>query len=979
MFRSSIPLLLLSFLIGCGTDSSREVVPSTAALRDHDLLACLYFYRSHHIGGASNDTGLQRRTTSESGDGWETMVWPELISSAVDVDPSGEWIYLAAGDGVHVSRDGGKTWRVTGGWEMAEVQGVCVDRRDPQAAWAATAYGVFRTDDVGAESEREATGSFYLIAEDGSLIGPPAEVGLGSAWRKLTRDDQDPHFRFTSSVVQDRSAPTRLWIATDRGVFLSEDEGVTCRRVSDDVRTRRIHQDRGDDAHLWATSDGAGLLASTDSGKSWHGTGAPADLVYCVEQHPYRAQTLYVGGKGAVWRSDDGGETWETAVSGIDAGLFVFDIAVDPANPTHVLLSGTDGVHESHDGGATWTPLDMQGALIPDLAFAELADVPPSPFDTEPGTLEFEEPDRVYEEHRPEADADFLARRERMLGAFAAREVREPAETLSPFGAWYEIAQGRPNPDLWKRVEAGLAEPGSTMFFSMPAIAFYMHHRDEMPASLAARFREVLTGAPMYRGDTENHWVMHYATLLLAAQCFPETPAHEWYLGRSTQSLYDEARGWLMHWARLTAWHGQGEFDSPHYIFMYVTPMFLLYDFAEEPAVKQVAGMMLDLLLADYFTESLDGAYCGGHSRDLHPRQTTNAQCAALHDLFAGGIDPVEKPHGWMLVPLHSSYVPPVMMSKIANRRDRSYVHQERKRVRNVIRYREKLNPTVYKYTYMTPRYCLGSLQGGILQPIQQHTWDVTWRGSAPDSTFFTVHPYVSGYELAMFFPEDPHVLVDNVTAQKGIYASPDKLMSSSPYERVVQNENLLLATYQVPEGTRFEHVDLHVPWCLEREEEGGWWFGRDGDFHVAWFVTVPGEWTKLDDHDRFRFSGRRAGIAVVCTGGDGYPDSYETFKTRILAGPVPELLEQRGVPVLRYKAPVFGMLEGATTGEVASWDFPSFGRPDVWGPFSGPFVAQWRLPEFGWLGSGVQMRGAGRWRTLNFGELEIQEKDFDE
>ena len=950
MFRSSIPLLLLSFLIGCGTDSSREVVPSTAALRDHDLLACLYFYRSHNIGGASNDTGLQRRTD----DGWETLVWPELISSAVDVDAGGEWIYLAAGDGVHVSRDGGKTWRVTGGWRMAEVQGVCIDARDPRSAWAATAYGVFRTQNI--------------------TVDP--------AWKKLTRDDQDPHFRFTSSVVQDRSVPRRLWIATDRGVFLSEDEGKTCRRTSDDVRTRRIVQDWRDDAHLWASSDGAGLLESTDGGQSWHGSKAPAELIYCVEQHPARAETLYVGGKGAVWRSDDAGQTWRVATSGIDAGLFVFDVALDPADPEHVLLSGTDGVHESFDGGATWSPLAMQGALIPDLAFATLADVPMAPIDEAAGTLVFEEPDRVYEEHRPEPGAEFLARRERMLAAFAAREVREPTETLSPFGAWYEIEQGRPNPDLWERVEAGLTDPGSTMFFSMPAIAFYLHHRDEMPAELAARFREVLTTAPMYRGDTENHWVMHYATLLLAAQSFPETPADEWYLGRSTQSLYGEARGWLMHWARLTASEGQGEFDSPHYIFMYVTPMLLLYDFAEEPAVKQVAGMMLDLLLADYFVESLDGAYCGGHSRDLHARQTTNAQCAALHDLFAGGIDPVEKPHGWMLVALHSSYVPPVMMSEIANRRDAAYVHTERKRVRNVIRYDERLNPPVHKYDYMTPRYCLGGLQGGILQPIQQHTWDVTWRGSAPDSTLFTVHPYLSGYELAMFFPEDPHVLVDNVTAQKGVYASPDKLMSSSPYERVVQDRNVLLATYQVPEGTRYEHVDLHVPWCLEREEENGWWFGQDGDFHVAWYITEPGEWTKLEDHDRFRFPGRRAGIAVVCTPGNRFHDTYERFKTRILAKPAPELVGEGKELVFRYQAPGRRELESSTSSDSVKRRHTQE-RYMHRSNFGGPFLRQGETAQSSFfLGAPNQdfkMRGAGRERSLDFGTLEIQEKGLHE
>ena len=49
----------------------------------------------------------------------------------------------------------------------------------------------------------------------------------------------------------------------------------------------------------------------------------------------------------------------------------------------------------------------------------------------------------------------------------------------------------------------------------------------------------------------------------------------------------------------------------------------------------------------------------------------------------------------------------------------------------------------------------LGSIQGGILQPIQQHTWDVTFGHEMENATLFTLHPFYSGYELAMFFPEE--------------------------------------------------------------------------------------------------------------------------------------------------------------------------------------------------------------------------------
>jgi hypothetical protein len=210
-----------------------------------------------------------------------------------------------------------------------------------------------------------------------------------------------------------------------------------------------------------------------------------------------------------------------------------------------------------------------------------------------------------------------------------------------------------------------------------------------------------------------------------------------------------------------------------------------------------------------------------------------------------------------------------------------------------VIRFGRALNPPVHKTDYMTPLYALGSLQGGILQPIQQHTWDVTWRGSAENATLFTVHPSVSGRELGMFFPEDVRDIIRIITRQKGVYSSPDKWISASAFEQVFQHENVLLALYQVPEGEAFPHVSLYWPKCLERSEEGGWWFGRDGEFFLACFACRPGTWTEAENHSRFRSPAGRAGFVVIVRppGGDfAKPTTFDGFKKSILAGPRPTM-----------------------------------------------------------------------------------------
>ena len=111
------------------------------------------------------------------------------------------------------------------------------------------------------------------------------------------------------------------------------------------------------------------------------------------------------------------------------------------------------------------------------------------------------------------------------------------------------------------------------------------------------------------------------------------------------------------------------------------------------------------------------------------------------------------------------------------------------------------LNPPAYKYTYMTADYVLGSLHGGILEPFQQHTWDVTFVSDKPYNSIFTVHPYHSSRQLGMFFPEELNVLSKDVDRYKVVYTNPDKWNSSSPFEQTFQHRNVLIVLYNIAPG----------------------------------------------------------------------------------------------------------------------------------------------------------------------------------
>ena len=98
-----------------------------------------------------------------------------------------------------------------------------------------------------------------------------------------------------------------------------------------------------------------------------------------------------------------------------------------------------------------------------------------------------------------------------------------------------------------------------------------------------------------------------------------------------------------------------------------------------------------------------------------------------------------------------SGYEPPEVLRLIATDRSQPYTHYERKRTRNRWRYYDERHGPVYKTTYVRREYAVGSDQGGVLQPIQQHSWDVTVVGAGPAR-----HPQYPFHDAPVFL--DPRV-----------------------------------------------------------------------------------------------------------------------------------------------------------------------------------------------------------------------------
>ncbi len=431
-----------------------------------------------------------------------------------------------------------------------------------------------------------------------------------------------------------------------------------------------------------------------------------------------------------------------------------------------------------------------------------------------------------------------------------------------------KLRTGRDTPLAWRQLDSLLAEPTGDMFWTYPATAFYFYCRDLLSDEWKRKFRRVWKTWTPYRGDTENHFLMYYETLYLTAQEWPDLPGSEWFNGKSSEENFREAEEYLNHWIDETVRYGQTEWDSPRYFYFYMVPLLTLYDFAEDTTMKKRCGMMIEYLLADYAVEYLEGNYCGAHSRDgdgsvIDPRK---AEARSYSDFYW-------EPDLEFILPdlafaAMSDFRCPAIIRDIARDRETSYSQYERKRSRAKMRYSDERYTDVFKTTYMTKDYAMGSIQGGLQQPIQQHTWDITFAADKPNNTIFALHPYASAYELGMFFPEEPELMEEGILNSKASYGSEEKWIGGSPYEKIYQFENRLFGIYDIPPGTRFPHVDFFLPSFIDRliPLDSGKWIVETGDLKVGIDIVTDGSVEVLEEQQgrRLRIHGSRIAYVVL-------------------------------------------------------------------------------------------------------------------
>ncbi|HEX5886090.1 MAG TPA: hypothetical protein VFY67_16225, partial [Pyrinomonadaceae bacterium] len=242
--------------------------------------------------------------------------------------------------------------------------------------YGATGGGVWKTTDGGIN---------WDSVSDGSVFGTGSVGAIGIS-------DSDPNVVYVGMG----ESPIRGNVSHGDGVYKSNDAGKTWKHIGlEDTRQIpriRVHPKNPDLVyvaalgHVWGPNEQRGVFRSKDGGKTWEkvlsrGNKAGAidlildpgnpNTIYAGFWEVYRKPwTLESGGPGGgIFKSTDGGDTWIelTKNPGLPRGMIgKVGIAVSPANPERVwaIVEAEDGgVFRSDNGGQTWTKVNEERRL----------------------------------------------------------------------------------------------------------------------------------------------------------------------------------------------------------------------------------------------------------------------------------------------------------------------------------------------------------------------------------------------------------------------------------------------------------------------------------------------------------------------------------------------------------------------------------------------------------------------------------------
>ena len=196
----------------------------------------------------------------------------------------------------------------------------------------------------------------------------------GTSWYGITDYDGDASFFHLHDLYYSPKDPEQAVAITGSRFFHSVDTGRTWQLVRN--CPWYVNDGTGDDKEGWKKKISAVGIDPNDSQVWYVGGGSfvrGQEWKSCYQTVTLaKPHGLELGKMGKMWRTDNGGTSWTSITSGLNAKAQIGRIIVNPKNSNQVFAATNYGLYRSENKGGTWSQISsgkLESDIIMDMDF----------------------------------------------------------------------------------------------------------------------------------------------------------------------------------------------------------------------------------------------------------------------------------------------------------------------------------------------------------------------------------------------------------------------------------------------------------------------------------------------------------------------------------------------------------------------------------------------------------------------------------
>jgi photosystem II stability/assembly factor-like uncharacterized protein len=149
---------------------------------------------------------------------------------------------------------------------------------------------------------------------------------------------------------------------SDKQIIKSVDGGKTWQNIFNaSGPVIKLSIDIANNSLIYSLISGGSIMKSTDGGKTFASISNNISGVETIEADPMDPGTVYIGGRGGLYKSEDAGTNWKEIRILNDPKAFpIKAIAINPSNNSEIMYGASQAVYKSIDGGQSWSSFQLE-------------------------------------------------------------------------------------------------------------------------------------------------------------------------------------------------------------------------------------------------------------------------------------------------------------------------------------------------------------------------------------------------------------------------------------------------------------------------------------------------------------------------------------------------------------------------------------------------------------------------------------------